>query len=318
MRGSTSEETVRQLQLQLEALRSADPFRVLEVAPSVDGEGVRRAFLAATKKYHPNRFALEPATTREVVNELFLLIRRAYDILSDEDKRKAWRERLGGGGASATPVRATSAPAATPPPAATPRPVTVRPASVPAGPPPTRTATPVAGGPITPARPATSVPAGPGGPSGPARPATAAGAPPRAATVPGSPATQPPARAATPSPAGLSGRSGTDVQAMLDSARTRGQRFDEACAMLAQNRFREAREAFHKLALEDPQAKRFRVHMLYATGRELMEAQRFADAQRELERAVQLDPEHAEARAALDVAIEKQKKPGILGKLFGK
>ena len=111
------------------------------------------------------------------------------------------------------------------------------------------------------------------------------------------------------------GRSPEDVQALLESARTRGQRFEEALRLLAQGIYHEAREALHKITAEDPQSRRYRVALHLAWGLEYREAGDRDKAIRELERAVALDPECTEAVDALRKLQEKR--GGILGKLFG-
>src|SRR4030095_7893178 len=85
------------LRQEFERLKFADPFLVLGVAPSADAPAIRWAFLELTKRYHPNRFAREPGDIRELANEVFLVIRRAYEVLSDEQRRRSWRERVASG-----------------------------------------------------------------------------------------------------------------------------------------------------------------------------------------------------------------------------
>ncbi len=71
--------------------------------------------------------------------------------------------------------------------------------------------------------------------------------------------------------------------------------------------------------MEDPASKRYRVQLHHAWGLEHLADGKPAEAQRELERALALEPESAEIKAALAKAQEQQKKPGgILGKLFGR
>ncbi len=313
MLGESHSEVAARLSTQLERLRSADPFRVLDVTPQVDREGVRRAYLLLTKKFHPNRFALEPVQTRDVANEVFLLIRRAYDLLADDDKRKQWRDRV-------APILPTPGATATIPAPGTRPPAGVVPGFAPSGTPSQslRARAATAAGPPPPSQPPAALTAPSGtAPSGTAPPTTRPTA--RVATVPASP--PPPGAARKPSgPTTGIGASAQEVQAMLEAARTRGQRFDEAVALLARGKYKQAREAFYKIAMEDPQGKRYRVQLHLAWGLEHMTDGKPAEAQRELERAVALDPECAEAKTALAKAQEQQKKPsgGILGKLFGR
>jgi len=310
MMGVSQSEVAAQLQAQLDKLRAADPFRTLGVPAQVDGEGVRHAYLSLTKKLHPNRFALEPASTREIANEVFLLIRRAYDLLADEDKRRQWRERV-------APGPATSPPAATTAKVTTTRPTQPGVATVPAtGSTPPRSAT------LTPARPARSTGAPPPATAPRAPVATPAARPqtaqPRNPTVPGT--APPPAGARRPLvPTQGMGASPQEVQAMLELARTRGQRFDDAVALLSRGKYREAREAFYKIAMEDPQSRRYRAQLHFAWGMEHLADGKAAEAQRELERALALENESHDIKAGLAKAQELQKKPsGILGKLFGR
>jgi Tfp pilus assembly protein PilF len=108
------------------------------------------------------------------------------------------------------------------------------------------------------------------------------------------------------------------VQAMLDQARTRPQRFEEAMALFGRGRYREAREALHKIAMEDSQSRRYRAAMHTAWGFEHLEAGRAAESRAEFERALALEPDGAEAARGLAKAKEADRKPGILNKLFGK
>jgi Tfp pilus assembly protein PilF len=108
------------------------------------------------------------------------------------------------------------------------------------------------------------------------------------------------------------------MQAMLDQARTRGQRFDDAVLLIRQGQYKQAREALYKIAMEDPQNKRYRVQMHLAWGMEHLGEGRAPEGQRELERALTLDPNCSDARDALKKLQDAQKKPGLFGKLFGK
>jgi hypothetical protein len=295
--------------------QKANPFEVLGVPPSADGDAVRRAFLALTKQLHPNKFARASAATRDLATEVFLLVRKAYDQVASEEGRQRVRARL-------APVPVPMAPAATPPAgmaaATTPSQTGLRPATA-----PSQTGLRPATAPSqTGLRPAT-VP----GPV-PAPPASSAAPPPRAATVPGP--VPPPARGTgalpTSPPSGPPG-SRQDVQALLELARTRTTRFDEALRELALGRYRAAREALQKIAAEDPASRRYRGYLCLAWGLEHMSEGRLVEARRELERAAELEKESSEIHQALTRLEEKERaaktekgkgKGGILGKLFGK
>src|SRR5438552_11600630 len=82
------------LRQEMDRIRSADPFTVYRLTPLADVVDVRNAFLAATKRFHPNRFATASPEARDLANEVFLVYRRAYDQLTDDAKRKQWQDRL--------------------------------------------------------------------------------------------------------------------------------------------------------------------------------------------------------------------------------
>lgn len=83
-----SDQAVEQgLKLKLEELKAADLFARLGVAPAAETAAIRAAFLSATKIFHPSRFARRPAPTRQLANEVFLLIKAAYVELSSGTHR---------------------------------------------------------------------------------------------------------------------------------------------------------------------------------------------------------------------------------------
>ena len=106
------------------------------------------------------------------------------------------------------------------------------------------------------------------------------------------------------------------MRALLDEARTRGQRFEQAARHIARGNYTQARELLTKLVAEDPQSRRFRLKLLYATGLEHRDAGRFDEAVRELERAAALENEPGEATEALKKLQAERK--GLFGKLFGR
>ena len=143
--------------------------------------------------------------------------------------------------------------------------------------------------------------------------------PPRPTSEPAAVSFRPPAPAPSGTPSQGVPKRPSDVGAVLEQARSRTQRFDEALRLFTQGHYREAREAFHRLATEDSQQKRYRVYLSYAMGLEHREAGRIDDAVKELERAVFLDPDLAEARRDLDKTRELKKTGGgLFSKLFGR
>lgn len=294
---------------ELARLRPLNPFEVLGVAPTAGGDAIRAAFLAATKRYHPNLFGRESAEVQELSTEVFLVIRRAYGLLSDEDKRRALREKLAGATRGQGPhpalTFAPASPLSTTPPLGMPAPPG-------APPPPSMPQRPVA--PPKARTPATQPPSGP---------------PPRTSSTP---PTQPPSgpaptRVAAPSPRPVSPSAGaparsragstTDVQAILDAAKGRGGRFEHANRLIAEGKFREARELLQKIAAEDPQNRKYRVRLGLAWGLEYRAERKYDEALRELERALGLDPENAEVADALRKTREQREaNRGLISKLL--
>lgn len=81
---------------------------------------------------------------------------------------------------------------------------------------------------------------------------------------------------------------------------------DEETAQLAlaemafqQSNWAVAREVMHRLACAVPQNKQYRAQLSYARARELLAAGDRVRAREELERALRLVPDHADAAAAL-------------------
>jgi curved DNA-binding protein CbpA len=130
--------------------------------------------------------------------------------------------------------------------------------------------------------------------------------------------TMPPRRPTLP-PAPVSpntGRTEEEVRALLEEARTRSQRFEQASRLLDAGKFADARERFLKLASEDPQNRRYRHKLLLAIGLEHRDAGRIDEAVRELERAATLDTVPNQATEALKKIHGERK--GLFGKLFGR
>jgi tetratricopeptide (TPR) repeat protein len=250
-------DVVSKLQAELLRLSAANPFQVLGIPPFADGDVVRAAYLGAAKRCHPTLFTLHGPDARELSNEIFLVIRRAYSDLANDEQRRFWRERI------ATAAAVTAAAPKPPAPRRNPTP-----------PPP---ATPTAA----------AKPESPRRPAAPARP----------------PAPAPPPQRA--------------VTSLLEQVRTRPQRIEDALFHLKKGRFRQAREALHTVAAEDPQNKRVRTFLHLAWGLEHRQTGNLDEAVRELERALTIDPTCAEAEKALREVREKSKK-GIFSKIFGR
>jgi tetratricopeptide (TPR) repeat protein len=81
VRAALSQELIR--------VKGAEPAAALGVAPDASAETVRARFLALVKLYHPNRFARRPPDVVKLANEVFLLLRRAHQRLTDRPQAAA-------------------------------------------------------------------------------------------------------------------------------------------------------------------------------------------------------------------------------------
>lgn len=84
-------EVRRQLERELRRMRSTTADGVLEIAPGSGHRVVRAAYLATVKRYHPHRFARMGSEIEALANEIFLLVKDAYDQLSAEATRRPKR-----------------------------------------------------------------------------------------------------------------------------------------------------------------------------------------------------------------------------------
>ena len=168
-------------------------------------------------------------------------------------------------------------------------------------------------------RPVSTLPVAPGArapatqpPAGPAPP----GAPrPRPPVVPAQTTSNASSVAKPVSP--QTRRTPEQVSALLEAMQTRVQRFDHACRLLVRNRVQEARAALTQLVSEDPHNRKYKVKLMHATALEYRDEGRIDEAVRELERAVNFDPEAVEIRTALE-KLREQRGKGLFSKLFGR
>lgn len=105
---------------------------------------------------------------------------------------------------------------------------------------------------------------------------------------------------------------------MLEAAKTRNQRFDDAQKLIMTGRYQQARLALQGIAGEDPHTTRFRVQLHLAWGLEHKTEGRVDEAIRELERAVLLDSSCREAAAVLQKLQASRKGTGLFSKWFGR
>lgn len=102
-----------------------NPFDVLGLQGTEDLAAIRKAFLRIAAQSHPDRLRMKSQEEKAQALELFLGAKKAFEVLSQPDKRREWGERM----ARAKP-RTPSAPV-TPPAEAPSAPATLRPAFTP-------------------------------------------------------------------------------------------------------------------------------------------------------------------------------------------
>lgn len=72
-------------------LRHPSPFEKLGLRPDATGAAIRDAYAELAKRTHPDRFATSSEVVRDLAEEAFREITRAYQALSDEDRLAAYR-----------------------------------------------------------------------------------------------------------------------------------------------------------------------------------------------------------------------------------
>ena len=71
-----------------------NPFEVLGLQGTEDVAAIRKAFLDIATKSHPDRLRTKSEEVKAQALETFLLAKKAYEVLSQPDKRREWSERL--------------------------------------------------------------------------------------------------------------------------------------------------------------------------------------------------------------------------------
>jgi tetratricopeptide (TPR) repeat protein len=95
--GGAAEALRREIQDLHARLRQLSLSELLGVARDASAKDVRRAYLSAAKRLHPDRLAqLGLLELKEAANEVFAEIARAHEVLSDPVKREQYESSLGG------------------------------------------------------------------------------------------------------------------------------------------------------------------------------------------------------------------------------
>ncbi len=90
--GLELDEATKKVRPTLEAHQPSDPYEFLQISPKAHHETIQRVYRFLAARYHPDN----PETGDQ---EKFLLLNRAYDILSDPERRARYDEKLKSGAA---------------------------------------------------------------------------------------------------------------------------------------------------------------------------------------------------------------------------
>lgn len=71
-----------------------NPFEVLGLRGTEDLPTIRKAFLAIAGRSHPDRLRMKSPEEKAQALELFLSAKKAFEVLSQPDKRREWSERM--------------------------------------------------------------------------------------------------------------------------------------------------------------------------------------------------------------------------------
>ncbi len=294
-------ELAARLKAELERLQNSDSLAVLGLRDGAGQTEIRAAYLQATKHRHPNRFARNSREVVRLSNEIFLIIKGAYQELTGVRRRRRLttntdvvrtRPRTTGlrpRSPTRPPPRVTPEPTPVVTSRATPR-VTPRP-SRPTNPRPTPRSTEPGGRPGVRERRRST---------GPVRTAT---------TLQGSP--PPPPEQSRPQPRipprtrvqfrqqtrpGRPGRAATERS--FSGTPSIDDEFRRALQLCKLRQWSEARRILQTLALQQRHDPKFQVYLHYVQGQELVEMGNTSYALDQFRRALDIDPSFELARHA--------------------
>jgi len=267
---------------------AAGPASALGIPEDASADDARARFLALVKLYHPNRFARRPPDIIKLANEVFLLVRRAYQRLAEPAGPTEQRPAQAAPGAGDAPAPAGAGPG-----------------DAPAG-----AQAPGQANAAVAARASEISP-----PSQQRLDVDAALAARRR---------RPRSGQSTPA----TGTATTQAIEVLGRARRRDEdqkeRFQGALADLSHGRLPGARAALRTLVAESPADRRYRAYLHYVTGRLHESAGRPAEAVAEYDRALRFDPDLELARGSRELLTRSRGEPaggggaGRLGRWFRK
>ena len=265
------------LERELERLRASDAFGALGLQETASASTVRARFLELTHVYHPNRFARRAPPVLKLANEVFLLVRKAYERASDPDAPR--RITLATEKLERLPSATGLAPRSQPKLAVDAALMRKRQELA--------AISRAASAPMTAPAPA-AVPAATPAPS------------------------QPTQRMAALTPAASAAEV---VERARKREEEQQERFRAAVADLRAGKLLRARDALRLLVSENPHEKRYRVYMHYATGRDHHAGGRAEEARAEYERALAIDPSFEAAQQSLALLTPDDPGPESRGRL---
>ncbi|HYO57648.1 J domain-containing protein [Archangium sp.] len=104
-----------------------NPFEVLGLQGTEDLPAIRKAFLRLAAQSHPDRLRMKSQEEKAQALELFLSAKKAFEVLSQPDKRREWSDRMARPKSAPTPAPQTPSAPMTPPAEASSAPVASRP-----------------------------------------------------------------------------------------------------------------------------------------------------------------------------------------------
>jgi tetratricopeptide (TPR) repeat protein len=258
-----------------------NPFEVLGLQGTEDLPAIRKAFLRIAAHSHPDRHRMKSQEEKAQALELFLSAKKAFEVLSQPDKRREWSERMAATKPAPAPVPRTPFAPVMPPPEASSAPMTPRPrpAQTPAHGMPVASPAPHPAPAPTPAR---GVPVAPPAP-----------APPPASAAPRAPSGVYPTVEPKLAPRG--GPLPASVALQL---------YKLGMLALESSDYAKALDLFAKATKVSP-SPRHQAMELVCRGHQYLSTRFFDRARESFERALQLLPECREAKAGLDL-IDKQ------------
>jgi hypothetical protein len=90
-------EQVHQIDAFFATVRGKNAFELLGVARGADKRDIKRAYFKLSKDFHPDRFfGKKLGVYQDRLGQIFLALKAAFDLLSDDTRRAAYEESIFG------------------------------------------------------------------------------------------------------------------------------------------------------------------------------------------------------------------------------